>query len=116
MRAVICGGGVIGACETTAIVHPRKFTEAIMSAAQRHGAELRRSVVTRVVRRDTGSAVQGVEVDGGIIHADAVVIAMGPWTILAGQWLPLPGVYGQLSPSLVFNTGRNSASICARSH
>jgi glycine/D-amino acid oxidase-like deaminating enzyme len=30
---------------------------------------------------------------------------MGPWSILAAQWLPLPGVFGQQSPSLVYDTG-----------
>ena len=30
---------------------------------------------------------------------------MGPWSILAAGWLPLPAVFGQLSPSLVFDTG-----------
>jgi hypothetical protein len=42
--AWLAGGVVIadrlGTPETTAIVHARKFTSAIMSAAQKHGAEL----------------------------------------------------------------------------
>jgi glycine/D-amino acid oxidase-like deaminating enzyme len=33
----------LGTPETTAIVHPRKFTSAIMSAAQRHGAGAERN-------------------------------------------------------------------------
>jgi glycine/D-amino acid oxidase-like deaminating enzyme len=49
--------------------------------------------------------VRGVEVDGVVMEADAVVIAMGPWSILACQWLPLPGVYGLKGHSLVFATG-----------
>lgn len=28
---------------------------------------------------------------------------MGPWSILACQWLPLPAVYGLKGHSLVFN-------------
>ena len=47
----------------------------------------------------------GVEVDGGVIEADAVVIAMGPWSLLAAGWLALPAVFGQRSPSLVYDTG-----------
>jgi FAD dependent oxidoreductase len=39
----------LGTPETTAIVHPRKFTSAIMSAAQRHGAEQRAGQVTGIV-------------------------------------------------------------------
>jgi len=46
----------LGTPETTAIVHPRKFTSAIMSAAQSHGAELRRgrSEGRSEVRMDRG--------------------------------------------------------------
>ena len=51
------------------------------------------------------SIVTGVEVDGSVVEADATVIAMGPWSILAAQWAPLPQVFGQQSPSLVYDTG-----------
>jgi hypothetical protein len=30
---------------------------------------------------------------------------MGPWSILAAKWLPLPPVFGPKSHSLVFQTG-----------
>ena len=30
---------------------------------------------------------------------------MGPWSILAAEWLPLPAVYGLKGHSLVFDTG-----------
>jgi glycine/D-amino acid oxidase-like deaminating enzyme len=43
-------------------------------------------------------------VDGAAIDGDAIVIAMGPWSILAAQWLPLPAVYGLKGHSLVFDT------------
>jgi len=33
------------------------------------------------------------------------VIAMGPWSLLAAQWMSLPAVYGQRSPSIVYDTG-----------
>jgi hypothetical protein len=49
--------------------------------------------------------VSGVQIDGVPLGADAIVIAMGPWSILAAQWLPLPAVFGQQSPSLVYDTG-----------
>ena len=32
----------------------------------------------------------GVRVDGEVLPADAVVVAMGPWSNLAAAWLPLP--------------------------
>jgi glycine/D-amino acid oxidase-like deaminating enzyme len=47
----------------------------------------------------------GVEVDGGVIEADAVVVAMGPWSLLAAGWMVLPAVFGRRSPSLVYDTG-----------
>lgn len=95
----------IGTTETTAIVHPRKFTSAVMNAALAQGAELRAGRVTGIVRGADGSRAGGVEVDGGVIEADAVVIAMGPWSLLAAQWMSLPAVYGQRSPSIVYDLG-----------
>lgn len=95
----------LGTTETTAIVHPRVFTTAMMSAAQGHGAELRHGRITGIIRHADGSSVRGVEVDGGVIEADAVVIAMGPWSVLAAGWMALPPVFGRRSPSLVYDTG-----------
>jgi glycine/D-amino acid oxidase-like deaminating enzyme len=95
----------LGTTETTAIVHPRKFTTAVMNAAQEQGTELREGRITGLVRRVDGSTIGGVEVDGGVIEADAVVIAMGPWSILAARWVGLPAVFGQRSPSLVYDLG-----------
>jgi glycine/D-amino acid oxidase-like deaminating enzyme len=94
----------LGSTETTAQVHPGQFTMAMMRAAEARGAELRVGRVTRIVR-EKGGAVEGVEVDGEIVEGDAVVIAMGPWSILAAAWLPVPGVYGLKGHSLVFETG-----------
>jgi len=91
--------------DSTAIVHPRKFTSAIMREAQSHGAELRAGEVTGMVRSADGSRVTGVAVNGTAIAADAVVIAMGPWCMLAAHWVQLPAVFGLRSPSLVYDTG-----------
>ena len=91
--------------DTTASVHPRKFTEAIMRAAQKHGAQVLHGQVAGLARQRTASIVTGVEVDGSVIEADAAVIAMGPWSIRAAEWAPLPRVFGQQSPSLVYDTG-----------
>ena len=49
-----------------------------------------------------GRAAKAVLVDGEAIAADAVVIAMGPWSVLACQWLSLPAVHGLKGHSLVF--------------
>jgi glycine/D-amino acid oxidase-like deaminating enzyme len=40
-----------------------------------------------------------------MIEGDAVVIAMGPWSILAALSLPLPAVFGLKGHSIVFDTG-----------
>ena len=46
--------------------------------------------------------VTGVQVDGRIVEADAVVLALGPWTLQAAEWLPaMPQVHSQIGHSLV---------------
>ena len=63
-----------------------------MHAAEMHGAVLRHGTVVDLVRSPSG-AVRGVALASGeIVEGDAVVIAMGPWSILAARWLPLPAV------------------------
>jgi glycine/D-amino acid oxidase-like deaminating enzyme len=94
----------LGTRQTTAQVHPAAFTTALVRAAEVHGAELRHVAASGVVRgRDGG--IEGVVADGTTIPADAVVLAMGPWSTLAAEWLPLPPVYGLKGHSLVFDTG-----------
>ena len=68
----------LGTPQTTAIVHPRKFTTGMMRAAQANGALLQIGKVTGLLRGRSGSIVRGVEVDGSPVEADAVIIAMGP--------------------------------------
>jgi glycine/D-amino acid oxidase-like deaminating enzyme len=93
----------LGSPETTAQVHPAAFTRGIMRAAEAQGAEWRLGHVTALAK--DGGRVTGVEVGGETILGDAVVVAMGPWSILAAAWLPLPAVYGLKGHSLVFATG-----------
>jgi glycine/D-amino acid oxidase-like deaminating enzyme len=95
----------IGTPDTTAIVNPRKFTNAMMNAARERGAQVHRGRVTGVARGGNESIVTGIEVEGSVIEADATVIAMGPWSSLAAEWLPLPPVFGQQSPSIIYDTG-----------
>jgi glycine/D-amino acid oxidase-like deaminating enzyme len=95
----------LGSPETTALVEPRAFTTGLMRAAEMHGAVVRHDCAVNLVRGPSG-AVRGVELAGGeIVEADAVVVAMGPWSILASRWLPLPAVLGYKGHSLVFETG-----------
>ena len=83
--------GVLGSFETTAQIHPARFTAALLDAARAHGAELRQGVVERVAAG--GGVVSGVTVDGETLRADAVVLAMGPWTGRVGG-LTLPRIQG----------------------
>src|SRR3989440_5174043 len=95
----------LGSPETTALVEPRAFTTGLMHAAEAHGAVLLHGTVVDLVRSPSG-AVRGVTLASGeILEGDAVVIAMGPWSILAARWLPLPAGLGYQGPSLVFETG-----------
>jgi glycine/D-amino acid oxidase-like deaminating enzyme len=97
--------GQIGSPRTTALVEPRGFTEGMMRAAEGHGATLRIGTVSGLRRRSNGT-VAAVALDSGeLVEADAVVIAMGPWSMLATRWLPLPPVYGFKGHSLIFETG-----------
>jgi glycine/D-amino acid oxidase-like deaminating enzyme len=95
-------GRRLGDRTTTAQLNPAAFTRGLMRAAEAAGAELRHGRVTGVFQ-DNGTA-RGVVVDGETIAADAVVIAMGPWSMLAAEWLPLPPVFGLKGHSIVFDT------------
>ncbi|MGI4806581.1 MAG: NAD(P)/FAD-dependent oxidoreductase [Janthinobacterium lividum] len=96
-------GQRIGTPSSTAQVHPARFTAATMRAAETHGAILHMGRATGLLRR--GERVCGVQLEDGTLSADAVVIAMGPWSALASEWLELPPVYGLKGHSLVFETG-----------
>src|SRR5262249_37568194 len=82
------GAGIVtaalGTPETTAQVHPARFTSALIDAA---GARVRIGRAETLVQR--GDAAVGVQVDGATLDADAVVLALGPWTsTVAGRLLP----------------------------
>ena len=90
------GAGVVtaslGSTETTAQVHPARFTAALIDAARARGSALRIGVFEGVIQK--GGAARGVRVDGETIEADAVVLAMGPWTGRAARGLSLPRIGG----------------------
>jgi glycine/D-amino acid oxidase-like deaminating enzyme len=96
--------GRLGSPDTTAQVHPASFTNGMMRAAQERGAELRIGTVTGLLRK--GADVVGVELDGETLEGEAIIIAMGPWSVLATRWLSLPPVFGMKGHSLVFETGQ----------
>ncbi len=90
------GAGVVtatlGSTETTAQVHPARFTEALLGAARARGCSLRMGVVEEVIQRD--GAARGTRIDGQTLEADAVVLTMGPWTGRVGGRLQLPRIGG----------------------
>lgn len=92
----------LGGPETTAQVHPALFTRALAADAEARGAVLRIGSAEGIVR--DGARLTGVIVDGEAVAADAVVVAMGPWSLLAARWLPLAAVYALKGHSLVFDT------------
>jgi glycine/D-amino acid oxidase-like deaminating enzyme len=99
--------GRLGSPQTTAVIEPRAFTTGLMRAAEDHGALLRHGTVV-TLSRDARDALSGVVLeDGETVDADAVVIALGPWSLLATRWLPLPAVFGFKGHSLVFQTGES---------
>ncbi len=93
--------GRLGTTETTAQVHPASFTKALADAAVEQGGRTQVGEVTGIQLSAKGSAAKGVVVGNELLEGDAVVIAMGPWSILACNWLPLPPVYGLKGHSIV---------------
>jgi len=89
----------IGDEQSTAQVHPQKFTQALLNAALRQGAQLIKGRVDGLEWR--GSKLNGVRIDGTAMAADRVVLALGPWTAQAAEWLSLPPVYGLKGHSIV---------------
>jgi len=101
----IAAHGRIGTPESTAQVHPARFTEAMLRAAEANGAKHRRGAVTGVDLADNGTRAAAVLVDGEPLLCDAALIAMGPWSTLACRWFRLPAIHGLKGHSLLFQTG-----------
>ena len=78
-------------------IDPGALTVALALAARANGAEVRTHCTVRDVVED-GSRVTGVVTDDGVLRADAVVLAAGPWSSpLArkrGIVLPVSGARG----------------------
>jgi glycine/D-amino acid oxidase-like deaminating enzyme len=101
----------IGTPETTAQINPAAFTNAMMDAAIDGGAKLVAGCVDGVALSAGGDHVTGAIIDGTVLAGDAVVIAMGPWSVLACQWLPLPPTGGAKGHSLVFDYAPSPESL-----
>ncbi|KAK1363782.1 FAD-dependent oxidoreductase family protein [Heracleum sosnowskyi] len=91
----------IGTHETTAQVHPQLFTRTLLSkAVAEHGVEVVIGKLERVVAE--AGCVTAVELEGGrVVEADAVVLALGPWTSKLSMLNELFRVYGLKAHSIV---------------
>ena len=79
---------VVGACATTIepTVDSKLLTQSLLKAAQIDGAETK--IGSAVGFCGPEDAPNGVKLsDGTIVEADAIVLAMGPWTKEANDWL-----------------------------
>ena len=93
--------------DATAQTTPYELTTAMVNYAVSKGAKVIKGKVEgmRMSEEEQG-VVSGVVVDGKVIDADCVVIAMGPWSCMAEDWfenfnVPMEGVR---STSVVFRT------------
>ncbi len=81
---------VLGAVYTegTCDVNAQRLTLALAMGAEQRGARIVRANVTGLSR--DGGRVRGVTLDGGEIECDRVVVATGPWSEAASEWLGVP--------------------------
>ncbi|VFQ75307.1 unnamed protein product [Cuscuta campestris] len=95
------GPKTIGTTDTTAQVHPLLFTKTLWArAVEHHGAELVIGKLERVAV-DGGRAAAVVLEGGEQIAADAVVLALGPWSSKLGILRSIIRVYGLKAHSIV---------------
>ena len=74
--------------EGTADVNAHRLTVALAAAAEKRGATIRTGAVVDVER--SGGRVTGVVLESGRIDCGSVVVAMGPWSESASDWLGVP--------------------------
>ncbi len=92
----------LGTSATTAQLDPHAFTNTLAQAAVDNGARLVIGEITAVNLSEDDSRVTGICLaDGSEISADAMLLAMGPWSLLAAAWLPVPPVYGLKGHSII---------------
>jgi glycine oxidase len=97
--------------EKVGVLDSYRFTLALAQAAEKRGAKVRHGTVTGL--QSSGSKITGAVLGREVIPCDAVVIAMGPWSGAASNWLdfnlsvmPLKGEILYLeaaSPSITYH-------------
>ncbi|KAK4393254.1 putative oxidoreductase C1F5.03c [Sesamum angolense] len=97
------GPRTIGTTETTAQVHPQLFTKTLLSkAVEEYGLKVVIGKLERVEVAE-GEAKAVVLEGGGGIDADAVVLALGPWTAKLSLLSSLFRVYGLKAHSMLWS-------------
>ena len=81
---------------TAGVVRPERCVAAQLTVAARRGAEIRRE--TRVLAVEQSGTGVRVRTDEGVVDADRVVLAVGPWVrdFVEREQLPLFTVYRQV--------------------
>ena len=81
---------VLGAVYTegTCDVNAQRLTLALAMGAEQRGARVMRGTATGLPK--AGGRVRGVTLDGGEIECGRVVVATGPWSEAASDWLGVP--------------------------
>lgn len=110
LNAEVMVQGQLGTPATTAQVIPATFCRGMVEHAITRGGKCLIGEVTDIALNRDGTRIRGVNIDGQLLEADAVVIAMGPWSALARRWLPVPDVGGLKGHSILL---RPTASIPA---
>jgi len=100
----------------TAQVTPDELTNKMMAAAVESGAEVRIGRAEGVVFEegageiDQDRQVKALVVDGEQIPVKQLVVAMGPWSVLAEDWFGVPvPLEGVKSTSVVYNGNQDVA-------
>ena len=82
--------GMLGGLVTqyVGMVDPYKLSLAFLQGAEKRGASMRHGSAVGINVR--GGRVTGVQINSGTIRCEKVVVAMGAWSHLAGNWLGVP--------------------------
>jgi glycine/D-amino acid oxidase-like deaminating enzyme len=100
------GSRPMGDESTIAQVHPRKLTLALVEAAIGRGATVRIGTVTEVQAACNGAPARVCVGEDEWLEADAVVLAMGPWTDQLRGALRMPAMRGQKYHSVLLQAER----------
>ena len=82
-----------------------RYTRALAEAAERHGAEFVRDQVVGL--RSQANRVTAVAFNGGEFACDATVVALGPWSGQAAQWLGVDVPVGPLKGQILHLEGQD---------